>query len=163
MVRSSHSPAKSDALEPVANLLTIGFTKKSAERFFSLLKSANVKTVVDTRLNNTGQLAGFAKRDDLRFFLDKILGIRYLHWIESAPTEELLAAYKKRKMTWDQYESEYRALIASRQLHLSQTAADLDSACLLCSEAKPHRCHRRVLAEYLKEKSQDQIEIRHLE
>jgi len=144
------------------SLFTIGFTQKSAERFFALLQSSGVRTVVDTRLNNTGQLAGFAKRDDLRYFLDSIAHVSYVHWLESAPSEELLSAYKKKRITWDQYENEYRSLIAARKIEESDIAKSLDSACLLCSEAKPHRCHRRILAEYLADKYPDRFSIKHL-
>ena len=147
---------------PMTPLYTIGFTQKSASRFFELLRGAGVKTVVDTRLNNTGQLAGFAKREDLAYFLNTILGVKYVHWLDSAPTDDLLIAYKKKQMTWDQYELEYRNLIEKRRLEDSETAHSLDASCLLCSEAKPHRCHRRILAEYLVNKLPGKFSIEHL-
>jgi len=143
-------------------LFTIGFTKKNAQTFFSLLKSSGIKTVIDTRLNNTGQLAGFTKRDDLAFFLNRLVDAQYVHWKESAPTEELLSAYKKKKLTWNQYEIEYRSLISHRRLHESDVVSRLPNSCLLCSEAKPHKCHRRILAEYLQETLSDRISVTHL-
>lgn len=146
----------------MANLYTIGFTQKSAERFFELLRSNGVKTVIDTRLNNTGQLAGFSKRDDLAYFLNKLGGIKYVHWTESAPTESLLTAYKKKQITWDEYASRYRSLISDRSVQSSAIAQLLESSCLLCSEAKPHKCHRRLLAEYLSERSPGSFTLKHL-
>jgi uncharacterized protein (DUF488 family) len=143
-------------------LFTIGFTQKTASEFFSKLQEAQVKTVVDTRLNNTGQLAGFAKRDDLKYFLERLIGVGYVHWLESAPTDEILGAYRKKKLSWDQYETEYRRLLEGRNLKDSEMVRTLDSACLLCSEAKPHRCHRRLLAEYLDEAFPGKFQIRHL-
>ena len=145
------------------HLFTIGFTKKSARDFFSRLRSAGVRTVIDTRLNNTGQLSGYAKRDDLAYFLKDLLNVNYVHWQESAPTDELLKAYRDKKISWEEYEREYRSLIEERRIEQSEIARHLDYSCLLCSEAKPHRCHRRLLAEYLKSKAIDGISITHLE
>lgn len=147
--------------EPI-RLFTIGFTQKSAKTFFSLLADNGVKTVLDTRLNNTGQLAGFSKKDDLAYFAEHLAGAKYVHWQEAAPTEEMLAAYKKKSISWDEYASEYKALIASREVEKKLSAGVLQSGCLLCSEAKPHHCHRRLLAEYLKESLFASIEVVHL-
>ena len=151
-----------DGTTKMIELATIGFAQKSAQRFFSLISDAGVQTVIDTRAHNTNQLAGFAKKDDLAFFLTKLLGVSYIHWLESAPTDDILFAFKKKKMTWDQYEKEYRALVVDRRLHESSIATNLNHCCLLCSEAKPHQCHRRILAEYLQEMSPGRISVRHL-
>lgn len=142
-------------------LFTIGFTGTSARNFFERLKSAGVRTVIDTRLNNVSQLAGFAKRDDLEFFAERIAGARYTCVPAMAPTKDLLDAYRKKRIDWPEYERRYNDLIAERAIETSIPRADLDGGCLLCSEAKPHRCHRRLAAEYLKSKLDD-IEIVHL-
>ncbi|MFY9779955.1 MAG: DUF488 domain-containing protein [Candidatus Baltobacteraceae bacterium] len=142
-------------------LFTIGFTKKSAETFFSLLKEAEVKRLVDVRLNNVSQLAGFTKRADLEYFAKAICGIDYVHLSELAPTADILNSYKKDKSgNWLLYEKQFIDLIRSR--HIEDTPRELlDGGCLLCSEEKPHHCHRRLVAEYLKEHWSD-VEIVHL-
>lgn len=129
-------------------LLTIGFTKSSAESFFSRLREAGVRRVVDVRISNTSQLAGFAKRDDLAYFLREIGGIEYEHRLELAPTEELFKAYRGGG-EWEDLEAGYRALLAERAVETSIDPGDLDGAALLCSEAGPEHCHRRLAAEYL--------------
>lgn len=131
-------------------IFTIGFTKTSAESFFNRLQRAGVKKVVDVRLNNVSQLAGFAKKDDLRYFLRTICGIGYVHQSQFAPTQEMLDAYKKERGEWGDYEKRFRELIASRRIEEVVARDSLDGACLLCSEDKPHHCHRRLVAEYLK-------------
>jgi uncharacterized protein (DUF488 family) len=130
-------------------LFTIGFAKTNAEHFFTSLRSAGVKRVVDVRLNNTSQLAGFSKKDDLRFFLREVLNIDYVHVPELAPTQDMLDTLKKHKGSWEVYEQEFNALMAKRGIEnvISRDTADL--GCLLCSEKKPHHCHRRLVAEYL--------------
>jgi uncharacterized protein (DUF488 family) len=131
------------------NLFTIGFTQKSAERFFSLLQTAGVERVIDTRLNNRSQLAGFSKAEDLPYFLHAIASIGYTHAPEMAPTQAMLNRYKKDKVLWATYEREYLALLEERRLADSIDPNGLNNACLLCSEAKPTHCHRRLLAEYI--------------
>jgi uncharacterized protein (DUF488 family) len=142
-------------------IFTIGFTKKSAEIFFTRLKDAGVKRLIDVRLNNISQLAGFTKRDDLRFFTKVICNIDYLHLPELAPTSEILDPYKKAKNgDWPLYEQKFLDLMRSR--HIENTPREiLDGGCLLCSEEKPHHCHRRLVAEYLRE-YWGQVEIQHI-
>jgi uncharacterized protein (DUF488 family) len=142
-------------------IFTIGFTKKSAESFFTKLQQAGVKRLVDVRLNNVSQLAGFAKRDDLRYFVRTICGIDYLHLPQLAPTQEVLDDYKKNKGSWEVYERQFLGLMAERQIEHKVQRGLLEDACLLCSEEKPHHCHRRLVAEYLKEKWGD-IQIEHI-
>jgi uncharacterized protein (DUF488 family) len=142
-------------------IYTIGFTKKTAEEFFTKLKNSGVKRIIDVRLNNTSQLAGFSKKDDLRFFLRKICEIDYIHMPELAPTKEILDAYKKGSLEWSGYEQRFIQLIALRQVEERLGEEILDGACLLCSEEKPDRCHRRLVAEYLRDKWND-VEITHL-
>lgn len=142
-------------------IFTIGFTKSTAEKFFSRLEKAGVKRMVDVRLNNISQLAGFAKRDDLRYFLKTICSIDYAHRPELAPTQDMLDAYKKDGGKWDDYERKFVSLIEGRHIEDTVPHDLLDGACLLCSEDKPHHCHRRLVAEYLKKKWGD-VEIAHL-
>lgn len=132
-------------------LYTIGFTKKSAEQFFSALKQAGVRRVIDIRLNNASQLAGFAKRADLQYFLREICAIDYDHRPDLAPTEELLGAFRSKSIGWDAYEREFGALIRSRLIEKSLNRQVLDNACLLCSEPDAAHCHRRIVAEYLRD------------
>ena len=143
------------------HLFTIGFTQKSAERFFTVLKNAHVQRVLDVRLNNRSQLAGFSKAADLEYFLRAIAGIEYRHVPELAPTQDLLDAYKKRKGSWSEYEERFLDLLRSRAVEHSLDRSVFDMACLLCSEHQPEHCHRRLVAEYLQEKWGD-IEIQHL-
>ena len=133
-------------------IFTIGFTKKTAEEFFTLLIRAGVKRVIDIRLNNVSQLAGFAKRDDLRYFLRSIGGIDYLHRPDLAPTQQILDAFKKNKGSWPDYERDFLALLSERRVEMHVTPELLHEGCLLCSEEKPTQCHRRLVAEYLRSK-----------
>lgn len=143
------------------NIFTMGFTKKSAEQFFARLKLSGLKRVVDTRLNNVSQLAGFTKKDDLRFFLKAVLDIDYVHAPLLAPNKEILDDYKKNGGDWPTYERKFLDLMGSRHIESKVDRYLLDGACLLCSEPTPHHCHRRLVAEYLKEKWVD-VEIQHL-
>ncbi|WP_254434825.1 DUF488 family protein [Magnetospirillum sp. UT-4] len=142
--------------------MTIGFTKTSAEGFFTRLVRAGVKRVIDVRLNNTSQLAGFAKAADLRYFLESIGGIGYRHEPLLAPTQDILDAYKKEKGDWSLYERRFLALMAAREVERRIDPATLEDGCLLCSEDKPHHCHRRLVAEYLGRKWSVPLEVRHL-
>lgn len=144
---------------PVA---TIGFTKSNAEDFFERLLRANVRRLIDVRLYNTSQLAGFAKADDLSYFLGKIGGIAYVHEPILAPTDDILKAFKKEKGDWRLYEGRFLHLMAERRIedHLAPEA--FSGACLLCSEATPHHCHRRLVCEYLNGKWGGRLSVRHL-
>jgi uncharacterized protein (DUF488 family) len=143
------------------NLYTIGFTQKTAKKFFETLLNAGVTRIIDTRLNNVSQLAGFTKRSDLEYFLEKIGGIKYTHILDMAPTKEILDAYKKNNGDWEIYEKEFLKLMRERELDKKISPDILEGSCLLCSEAKPHNCHRRLVAEYLSEKLGN-INISHL-
>ena len=142
-------------------IFTIGFTKKSAETFFSLLSGSGAKRLVDVRLNNVSQLAGFAKKEDLKYFLHAICGMDYVHLPELAPTQAMLDGYKKEKGDWAAYEVQFLDLMKSREIEKSVSKDVLADACLLCSEDKPQHCHRRIVAEYLRDKWGD-VEIVHL-
>jgi uncharacterized protein (DUF488 family) len=131
---------------------TVGFTRKHADQFFPLLQKANVRRVLDIRLNNTSQLAGFTKRTDLPYFLRAIANIEYVHVPQLAPTADILAAYKKSKGEWSVYEDQFLRLMAERHAEDSVSRELVDGGCLLCSEATPEHCHRRLVAEYLQVK-----------
>jgi len=146
---------------PAVRLFTIGFTRKTARDFFTALREAGVRRVVDVRLSNASQLAGFTKKEDLAYFLREIGGIDYVHRPELAPTKEILDGYKKKNLTWPEYEERFARLVAERQVETLLVPGDLDHACLLCSEPKADKCHRRLVAEYLRGKWGN-VEIRHL-
>lgn len=133
-------------------IFTIGFTKTTARNFFERLNDSGAKSIIDVRLNNVSQLAGFAKRDDLSFFAESLCKMTYQHKPELAPTKDILDDYKKRKeMPWDEYEDRFIKLMAKRQIE-KLDPKEIAGGCLLCSEDTPHHCHRRLVAEYLKEK-----------
>jgi uncharacterized protein (DUF488 family) len=142
-------------------IYTIGFTETSAEEFFDKLIKAGVRKIVDVRLNNTSQLAGFAKKDDLKYFLRAIGNIDYIHMSVLAPSEEMLAEYKKKKGDWAIYEKKFLPLMEERRIENVVSPDELNRTCLLCSEHLPKRCHRRLVAEYLKDKWGN-VEIEHL-
>jgi uncharacterized protein (DUF488 family) len=143
-------------------IFTIGFAKKTAPEFFGALRQAGIRRLLDIRLNNTSQLAGFTKADSLPFFLKEICGAEYVHEPRLAPTQEILDAYKKEKGDWPEFERRFSALIAERKIEeiIDRRLFDVP-AVLLCSEPKPDHCHRRLVAEYLKQKWGD-LEITHL-
>ena len=134
-------------------LYTMGFTQKSAQQFFERIKYHQIQILIDVRLNNTSNLTGFTKKRDLPYFLETICGCKYEHCADYAPTKELLTDWKKKRITWPEYESIYRALMTERK-----SAEDFrvryyglyESVCLLCSEPKPEHCHRRLFAEMIR-------------
>lgn len=140
---------------------TIGFTKKSAPEFFEMLQSSGAKRVIDVRLSNSSQLAGFSKKDDLEYFLDKICRMKYVHLPELAPTREILDSYRKDHKDWSIYEREFFSLMEERKIEKLGLKRTMANACLLCSEDKPHHCHRRLVAEYL-QRCWGDLEIVHL-
>lgn len=153
-------------------LVTIGFTKRTAESFFHDLQNAGVQQVIDVRLNSQGQLAGFAKGRDLPYFLSKLVGASYRHEPRFAPTDELLRAYMaktgQRKKTdgraidWPEYEVEFRELMEQRGIPATLDRSEFEpTTALLCSEATPERCHRRLVAEAMAEAWGD-LEVVHL-
>jgi len=141
---------------------SIGFTKKTAEQFFGLLKSAGIRRLLDVRLNNDSQLAGFTKRDDLRYFLRELCGAEYVHEPLLAPTKEMLDDYKKRKGGWEEYERRFLVLMAERRIEerLDESILAIPTV-LLCSEPTPEHCHRRLVLEYL-QRTWTHLTIRHL-
>jgi uncharacterized protein (DUF488 family) len=135
------------------DIYTIGFTKKGAARFFELLRNANITKLIDTRINNRSQLSGFAKRDDLIFFLDEIIDAEYVHDTDLAPTKELLNEWRDDEITWSTYEDRFEKLMADREIENKlDKSMFVNPTALLCSEHKPEYCHRRLIVEYLDDK-----------
>ena len=143
-------------------IYTIGYTKKSLEEFIRRLQEADVEAVIDVRLRNTSQLAGFSKRDDLAFLLRKGFGIEYEHKPELAPTAEILEAYKAGG-DWEAYEQSFRRLLDERKAEDAgrDVLSRFQRPCLLCSEPDADQCHRRLVAEWWK-KHLPSITIIHL-
>ena len=144
-------------------LYTIGFTHKRAEKFFELLRANGVGKLVDIRLNPGGQLSGFAKQEDLPYFLRELAaGCDYVHMLELAPTKELLKRYHT-DHDWDRYETRFETLMDERNIPgaIDRRLFEETSCCLLCSEATPEHCHRRLVAERLAQHWPD-VEIIHL-
>lgn len=139
-------------------IYTIGFTKKSAEEFFEILKRNKIEQIADVRLNNTSQLAGFTKKDDFKFFLKEIADIDYYHLDILAPNKEV----RKLVHEWDIYTEEYIKLLERRKV-LDHWGPDFFKrrTCLLCSEPSASKCHRGLLADYLK-KHWKNVQVIHL-
>jgi len=148
-------------MEEIA-LFTIGFTKKGAKAFFELLRNSSASRIVDVRLNNGSQLAGFAKRTDLEFFARELCEMDYLHVPDFAPTKEILDAYKKHGGDWQVYEDQFLELMDKRNAEKSISMELINGGCLLCSEHEPHHCHRRLVAEYLNDKWDTNLTVTHL-
>ena len=142
-------------------LYTVGFTKKTAKEFFELLTKNKIKRVIDIRLNNKSQLAGFAKGEDLKYFLEEIGNIEYVYMPEYAPPKELLKGYRDKEISWEEYESQYHKTLRDREILKNIDWALFDRGCLLCSEESATNCHRRLLAEHLAT-SNKKIKIKHL-
>lgn len=134
-------------------IYTIGFTKKTAEVFFELIKTNDIQSLIDVRLNNKSQLAGFAKGKDLDYFLKEICGVQYYYEEEFAPTKDLLDRWHKKSVSWNDYTKEYGETLRRRRAEWTYEVRykDAGNVCLLCSEPTTENCHRRLLAEYLKE------------
>ncbi|WP_332718145.1 DUF488 domain-containing protein [Pelagibacterium mangrovi] len=141
---------------------TIGFTKSSARSFFERLAGAGVKNVIDVRLHNTSQLAGFAKSDDLAYFLKAIDGIGYRYEPLLAPTEPIMAGFRKKDDDWPLYRDQFMGLMAERKIENALAPDQLEGACLLCSEHEPHHCHRSLVIEYLNGRWGEKLVARHL-
>lgn len=146
----------------MTDVCTIGFTQTTARGFFERLKAAQVRAVIDVRLHNTSQLAGFAKADDLAFFLGEIGGMTYRHEPLLAPSDDILKAFKRDKGDWRVYETRFLDLMAERRIEARLKPDLFEGACLLCSEATPHHCHRRLVCEYLNRKWDGRLRVRHL-
>jgi uncharacterized protein (DUF488 family) len=143
-------------------LLTIGFTQKPASRFFELIREHGAQVVLDIRLHPDGQLAGFAKRADLPYFLKELAECDYLHVPELAPTEEIMKGFREGK-NWAGYERQFEMLMDERDIpgSLDRSMFKNKTCCLLCSEAKPTHCHRRLIAERIA-RTWDDVDIVHL-
>lgn len=146
----------------MSNIYTIGFTQKKAQSFFQLIKENKVKKVIDVRLNNISQLSGFAKRDDLIYFLKEICECEYEHVPDLAPIDEILKPYKKKEISWDSYEDKFMNLMSKRNIEKHFQLNDFNNDCLLCSEHLPHQCHRRLVLDYLAQSQSSDSNIKHL-
>jgi len=146
----------------MTEVFTIGFTQTTAKAFFARLKAVDVRSVIDVRLHNTSQLAGFAKAEDLAYFLQTIGGMSYRHEPLLAPSDDILKAFKKQKGDWRVYERQFLDLMGERRIEDRLRPELFDGACLLCSEATPHHCHRRLVCEYLNGKWNGRLKVRHL-
>jgi len=134
-------------------IYTIGFTKKTAAEFFGILRRAGIRRLIDVRLNNSTQLAAFTKRDDLCYFLRELCGAEYCHEPQLAPSKELLDAYQKKQISWEEYAARFVDLLIDRAVESAVDRRLFDvPAVLLCSEPGAEHCHRRLVAEYLAEK-----------
>jgi len=144
-------------------LHTIGFTQKTAQKFFELIRKNGIKIVIDVRLNNASQLAGFSKGNDLRYFLSELCECDYTHCNNLAPTKEILDGYKGKKMNWIEYEEKYNLLIKNRKAMdgFFDKYDNYQSICLLCSEPTVENCHRRLLAEMIV-KEYPQVAVKHI-
>jgi uncharacterized protein (DUF488 family) len=142
-------------------LFTIGFAETNAASFFSMLRDSGARRVIDVRLNNTSQLAGFTKRDDLRFFLHEVCNMEYVHVPELAPTQDILDAFKKQKGSRAVYEDAFKSLMTSRSIERWIPPELAHLGCLLCSEKRPEHCHRRLIAEHLQQQWPDLV-VTHL-
>ena len=147
--------------ERLVKVFTIGYAGKNAREFFAILKQSGIRKVIDVRLYNTSQLAGFTKRQDIEYFLQTIVNAKYIHLPIMAPTKQLLNDYKKRLINWQQYETQFKEVITQRQIEKHLVPQDIDMSCFLCSEAKANNCHRRLVAEYLAKVWQN-VSIHHL-
>ncbi|HEY4547244.1 MAG TPA: DUF488 domain-containing protein [Pedomonas sp.] len=141
---------------------TIGFTQSSAEHFFGRIRESGVGKVVDVRLHNTSQLAGFAKADDLAYFLRALCDVDYVHEPLLAPTEEIMSDFRKKKNDWRVFRERFLGLMAERQIEKKLKPALFNGSCLLCAEAKPHHCHRQFVCDYLNDKWGGTLEVKHL-
>ncbi len=141
---------------------TIGFTKKKAEDFFSLIRDNNISRIVDVRLNTTSQLSGFAKKNDLIFFLKELCQAEYIYTPDLTPTKTMLDSYKKKTISWDSYSDKFTNLIIQRNIERTIDKSIIDNGCLLCSEHEPHYCHRRLVVEYLNNHWNSELEVIHL-
>lgn len=143
-------------------IYTIGFSKKSLREFVKLLKDARVEKLIDIRLNNTSQLAGYAKKDDLAYIME-LINIEYVHDVSLAPDNKLLSDYKKNLLDWSDYETRYLKILEERNIRDGiKKLINSKTICFLCSEHKPNKCHRSLLANFIKNNLNEKVEIIHL-
>jgi len=146
----------------VRRIYTIGFSKKSLREFVKLLKDAQVEKLIDIRLNNTSQLSGYAKKDDLAYIME-LVNIDYVHDISLAPDNKLLYDYKKNLVDWGVYKTRYLNILEERNIKDSiNELINNKTICLLCSEHKPNKCHRSLLASFINDSLNENLDIIHL-
>ena len=143
-------------------IYTIGFSKKSLREFVKLLKNSQIEKLIDIRLNNTSQLSGYAKKDDLAYIME-LINIEYVHDISLAPDNKLLSDYKKNLVDWGDYKTRYLNILEERNIKDSiNELTNNKTVCLLCSEHKPNKCHRSLLASFIKNNLNEDLDIIHL-
>lgn len=145
-------------------IYTIGFTKKTAELFFKPLKENGIEILIDVRLSNKSQLAGFTKAGDIEFFLENICNCRYIHCDEFAPSKDLLKDYQAGKVSWDEYVNAFNNIMDKRGVckRFYEKFSKFEKVCLLCSEATPEHCHRRLVAERVQAANPKNVQVIHL-
>ncbi len=141
-------------------IATIGFTQSTAEHFFERLRAAGVRRVLDVRIHNTSQLAGFAKAGDLAYFARVIAGASYEHDTRLAPTAEMVSTYRAGRQPWEWFEAQFGDLMKARDIPtiLDRRPFEERKTVLVCSEPGPERCHRRLVAELLQEAWEAEVE-----
>lgn len=144
-------------------LFTMGFAQKDAEQFFKKISDNKIDLLIDVRLNNKSQLAGFTKGNDLKYFLKVICNCGYIHLLEFAPTKEILDAYRKKEIDWAQYEERFVSLLESRKCteNFTERFKDYNNVCLLCTEPQADMCHRRLVAEAVSMHN-DGVKVKHI-
>lgn len=143
-------------------IYTIGFSKKFLREFVKLLKNSQIEKLIDIRLNNTSQLSGYAKKDDLAYIME-LINIEYVHDISLAPDNKLLSDYKKNLVDWGDYKTRYLNILEERNIKDSiNELTNNKTVCLLCSEHKPNKCHRSLLASFIKNNLNEDLDIIHL-
>jgi uncharacterized protein (DUF488 family) len=160
--RSQSRAITSSGPRSPAKIFTIGANGKTAEEFFGLLMDAGVQRIVDIRRRNNGQIQGFTKMSHLPYFLREIAKIDYVHMPDLAPTNDLLDAWRNADITWRQYVARFTPTLRRHKLETLFKTDSMDGICLLCTEPTTEHCHRRLVAEYLRKKSQESVEIVHL-
>ena len=148
-------------MDKIITLSTIGFTKKTAKEFFNMLKDNKITKVIDIRLNNTSQIAGFAKQPNLQYFLKELANIEYQHITDFTPSKELLHDYQHNNLDWDKYIEIFNNLLKVRDVERNYKVEDFNNCCFLCSEQLPDFCHRRLVVEFLA-KNKDNVIIKHI-
>lgn len=141
------------------NIYTMGYTKKSAETFFSIIDENDIDVLIDVRLNNTSQLAGFTKKNDLKYFLKKICNCDYFHELNFAPTKEVLKKYQNKEISWEKYKEEFNTLLQQRNISriFFEKYSKYNNILLLCTEEHSKNCHRRLIAEYINKNNKIEI------
>ena len=148
-------------VKKIQKLYTMGYTQKTAEKLFNLLSEHEIKRLMDIRLHNNTQLAGFTKQNNFKYFIERLSDIEYRHIPLMAPSKDIFDDYMKNGLEWEGYELRFKRLIDQRKIEQLINEDEIDGACMLCCEPEATNCHRRLVAEYLQNYFKN-IEIIHL-